>query len=162
MHGPLIALWFALTLCAGGCRDSHPTPKATSTPSSTSETPADRQFAAWLTAFNAGDRDKLVAYHQQSFPYEVASDDVHGIDREFGLSQGTGGFELKKPEHPTPTSIVAILKERHSEQFARAAMEVDAAEPHRVTRRVQRGGSRCTRRVSRAALPLRGGERRRA
>ena len=134
MHGPLIALWFALTLCAGGCRDSHPTLKATSTPSSTSETPADRQFAAWLTAFNAGDRDKLVAYHQQSFPYEVASDDVHGIDREFGLSQGTGGFELKKPEHPTPTSIVAILKERHSEQFARAAMEVDAAEPHRVTR----------------------------
>jgi len=59
---------------------------------------------------------------------------VHGIDREFGLSQGTGGFELKKPEHPTPTSIVAILKERHSEQFARVAMEVDAAEPHRVTK----------------------------
>jgi D-alanyl-D-alanine carboxypeptidase len=132
MNGLLIALWFALTLCAGACRESPPTPKAT--PSSTSETPADRQFAAWLTAFNGGDRDKLVAYHQQSFPYEVASDDVHGIDREFGLSQGTGGFELKKPEHPTPTSIVAILKERHSEQFARVMMEVDAAEPHRVTK----------------------------
>ena len=136
MNGLLIVLWFALTFCAGACRESPPAPKATatSTPSSTAETPADRQFAAWLTAFNAGDRDKLVAYHHQSFPYEVASDDVHGIDREFGLSQGTGGFELKKPEHPTPTSIVAILKERHSEQFARAAMEVDAAEPHRVTK----------------------------
>jgi hypothetical protein len=97
-------------------------------------TPAGQQFDAWLTAFNAGDRAALVAYHQQHFPYEVASDDVHGIDREFGLSQGTGGFELKKPENPSPTSIVAILKERRSPQFARAAMEVDAAEPHRVVR----------------------------
>jgi len=101
-------------------------------PSTGDETPAAQQFAAWLTAFNAGDRDALVAYHQKYFPYEVASDDVHGIDREFGLSQGTGGFDLKKPENPTPTSIVAILKERHSDQFARATMEVDAVDPHRV------------------------------
>lgn len=102
---------------------------------SAGETPAGRQFAAWLTAFNSGDRGALVAYHQQSFPYEVASHDVAGIDRELGLSQGTGGFHLKKTENPTSTmstSIVAILKERHSEQFARATMEVDAAEPHRV------------------------------
>ncbi|HEY5944690.1 MAG TPA: serine hydrolase domain-containing protein [Kofleriaceae bacterium] len=97
-------------------------------------TPAARQFAAWLTAFNSGDLSALLAYHQQHFPYEVASDDVHGIHREFGLSQGTGGFDLKKPETPTPTSIVAILKERRSDQFARASMEVDAAAPHRVVR----------------------------
>lgn len=96
------------------------------------DTPAARQFAAWLTAFNAGDRGALVAYHQQYFPYEVASADVAGIDRELGLSQGTGGFDLERPETPTSTTIVAILKERHSEQFARVAMEVDAAEPHRV------------------------------
>ena len=101
---------------------------------SAAETPAARQFAAWLTAFNSGDRGALVAYHQQHFPYEVASDDVAGIDRELGLSKGTGGFELKKPENPASTRIVAILKERRSDQFARAAMEVDAAEPHRVVR----------------------------
>jgi hypothetical protein len=97
-------------------------------------TPAARQFAAWLTTFNSGDRGALVAYHQQNFPYEVASEDVAGIDHEFGLSQGTGGFDVKKPENPTSTSIVAILKERRSDQFARAKMEVDAAEPHRVVR----------------------------
>ncbi len=108
-------------------------PKASSTGDvSAGETPAGRQFAAWLTAFNSGDRDALVAYHRQYFPYEVASNDVAGIDREFGLRQGTGGFDLKKPENPTSTSIVAILKERRSAQFARVAMEVDAAEPHRV------------------------------
>src|SRR5688572_3687644 len=98
------------------------------------KTPAGRQFDTWLTAFNSGDRDALVAYHQKHFPYEVASDDVRDIDREFGLSQGTGGFDLKKPDNPTPTSIVAILKEKRSDQFARASMEVDAAAPHRVVR----------------------------
>jgi hypothetical protein len=96
--------------------------------------PAARQFAAWLTAFNAGDRAGLIAYHQQSFPYEVASNDVAGIGRELGLSQGTGGFDVRKPETPTPTSIVVTMQEKRSEQYARAAMEVDAAEPHRVTR----------------------------
>jgi hypothetical protein len=97
-------------------------------------TAAGRQFNAWLTAFNAGDRAGLVAYHQQHFPYEVASRDVHGIDNEFGLSQGTGGFVLKKPESPSPNSIIAILKEKRSSQFARVEMEVDANEPHRVVR----------------------------
>ncbi|HEY6037966.1 MAG TPA: S41 family peptidase, partial [Kofleriaceae bacterium] len=101
---------------------------------SAAASPPAKQFAAWLTAFNAGDRDGLVAYHTQHFPYEVASDDVHGIDRELGLSTGTGGFELKKAEYPTPTHIVATLKERHSSQFARAEMEVAAAEPHGVVR----------------------------
>jgi peptidase S41-like protein len=97
-------------------------------------TPAARQFAVWLTAFNAGDRAGLIAYHQQSFPYEVASNDVAGIDHEFGLSQGTGGFDVRKTETPTPTSIVVTMQEKRSEQYARAAMEVDTAEPHRVTR----------------------------
>jgi len=139
----LISLGVGLMLCAGACRDSASTSKASSTvkpqasstsSASTGETPAGQQFAAWLTAFNAGDRDALVAYHQQHFPYEVASDDVHDIDRELGLSQGTGGFELKKPENPAPTKIVATLKEKHSPQFARVEMEVDAKAPHRVVR----------------------------
>jgi D-alanyl-D-alanine carboxypeptidase len=131
------------SMCAGACRDSASRSQMTSTvkpqPPSIGDVPAGEtaagaQFAAWLTAFNAGDRDALVAYHQKHFPYEVASDDVHGIDRELGLSQGTGGFDLKKPVKPTPTSIVAILKERRSEQFALASMEVDPAAPHRVVR----------------------------
>ena len=101
---------------------------------SAAASPPAQQFAAWITAFNAGDKAALVAYHQQHFPYEVASDDVHNIDHELGLSGGTGGFEIKKTEYPTPTSIVATMKERHSKQFARAAMEVAAAEPHAVTK----------------------------
>lgn len=98
------------------------------------ETPAARQFAAWLGAFNTGDRAKLLAYHQEQFPYAVASADVATIELEEGLSKHTGGFDVKKPETASPTRIVVILKERHSEQFAQVALEVDPAEPHRVVR----------------------------
>jgi hypothetical protein len=103
-----------------------------SAPAAVEETPAARQFAAWLAAFNSGDRATLLAYHQQAFPYEVASADVGSIDREAGLSGGTGGFDVKKSEGATPTTLAVILKEKHSSQFARVTMEVDAAEPHRV------------------------------
>jgi hypothetical protein len=99
---------------------------------STAEGPAAKQFAAWLAAFNKGDRAGLLAYHQQSFPYATASHDVGDIDREAGLRAATGGFEIKKPEAGSPTRYSAVLKERHSQQFAHATMNVDAAAPHRV------------------------------
>ena len=98
-----------------------------------SDSPAAKQFAAWLDAFNKGDRAGLLAYHQRAFPYEVASRDVADIDREFGLSQGTGGFELLKAEEVTATSFTALLKERKSDQHARAVMKVATAAPYRVT-----------------------------
>jgi hypothetical protein len=98
------------------------------------EGPAARQFADWLAAFNSGDRGVLLAYHQQHFPYEAASHDVSNIDREVGLSKGTGGFEVRKSEGRSATEFGAVLKERRSEQFARATMEVAASEPHPVVR----------------------------
>jgi len=97
------------------------------------DSPADRQFAAWLAAFNGGNRDDLLAYHERNFPYGAASDDVANIDREMGLSHGTGGFDVKKTESG-PTAVTVTMKEHHSPQFARAIMEVDPAEPHRVVR----------------------------
>lgn len=107
-------------------------PATASAPAPAEEGPAAKQFAAWLAAFNSGDRATLLAYHQQVFPYEVASADVGDIDRETGLSGGTGGFDVKKSEGATASAFAAILKEKHSSQFARAAMEVEPTEPHRV------------------------------
>jgi hypothetical protein len=83
---------------------------------------------------NSGERETMLAYHRQFFPYEVASDDVASIDRELRLSLGTGGFVLKQTESMAPTSIVGVFKEQRRDQFARAAMTVEAAAPHRVVR----------------------------
>jgi hypothetical protein len=124
-------------LAAFGCKRSTKTEPTSQSAAATTvplgNGPAASQFAAWLAAFNAGDRAGLLAYHEQSFPYAVASDDVAGIERELGLSHGTGGFDVTKTE-TSPTAITVTMKERHSPRFARATMEVDAAEPHRVVR----------------------------
>ncbi|MGH2897961.1 MAG: hypothetical protein ACRDMZ_04750, partial [Solirubrobacteraceae bacterium] len=84
------------------------------------KTPAAKQFDAWLAVFNKGDRAALVEYHAKQFPYAVASHDIQGIEREAGLSGGTGGFDVKIIETPSPTQFIVTLKEKHSDQIARA------------------------------------------
>jgi CubicO group peptidase (beta-lactamase class C family) len=95
------------------------------------QTPAARQFAAWLAAFNSGHRAGLLAYREKSFAGDL---DFPPIDGEVAFRQMTGGFDLRRSEESTATRFVAILEERESEQFARATMEVEESEPHRVRR----------------------------
>jgi CubicO group peptidase (beta-lactamase class C family) len=59
---------------------------------------------------------------------------VQDPDGMFRFRTMTGGFELKKAEESTPTKFVALLQERDSDQFARFTVEVEPAEPHRLTR----------------------------
>jgi retinol-binding protein 3 len=97
-------------------------------------TAAGAQLALWLASFNSRDKDALIAYHRQHFPYEVASADVANIERELGLSQATGGFELKRVEDSAATRLTVTLAERRRLRFARATLEVDPAAPQRVVR----------------------------
>lgn len=98
------------------------------------DTAAGRQLAAWLQAFNSGDRQALIAYHERHFPYEVASRDVKGIEREHGLSRGTGGFEPRRFEESESHRLVVLLEERNRPQHARVTLEVAPEPPHAVTR----------------------------
>ena len=92
-------------------------------------TPAGKQAAAWLEAFNRGDRDAYLAFLEKNMP-----DRVKMIDAEMGFRKGTGGFDLKKVEDASaPTKIVALVQERASDQMARMTMEVAAEEPHAIT-----------------------------
>jgi len=91
------------------------------------DTPAAHQFSAWLAAFNSGDRAILLQFLEKSFPSRVKE-----IDDTLGFRRQTGGFELKKAEEATATRFTALVKERDSDQFARAVMEVEPAEPHRI------------------------------
>lgn len=93
---------------------------------------AARQFAAWLAAFDSGEREKLVAYQQQSFAADTTAIELADVDRALEFREMTGGFELKKTEESTAAKFTGVLKEKSSDQFARATMEVDAGEPHRV------------------------------
>jgi len=93
------------------------------------DTAAGKQFAAWLTAFNSGDRAQMEA---------LAGHFANSVDRStegmLDFRQRTGGFDLKKIEESTATKITGLLQERNSDQMARFAMEVDPAEPHKITK----------------------------
>jgi hypothetical protein len=111
----------------------NPEPAATASSVVLPETPAGAQFSLWLKAFNSGDREALLAYHEQHFPYSAASADVASIDREHGLSLGTNGFTEKAVEQSTPTALTVLIQERARPQFARVHLEVAPSAPHRVT-----------------------------
>ena len=91
------------------------------------DTAAQKQFSAWLAAFDSGDRATLLQYLEKNYPERAAD-----IDGEMGFREMTGGFEFKKAEESAPTKFTALLKENESDQFARATMEVEEAEPHQI------------------------------
>jgi D-alanyl-D-alanine carboxypeptidase len=93
------------------------------------DTSAGHQFAAWLESFNRGDTNLHREFLQKNSPSRVSS-----LDREMSFRQRTGGFELKKIEESTVTKVVALVQERSSDQMARLTLEVQAEEPHQITR----------------------------
>src|SRR2546422_5923141 len=70
------------------------------------DTPAAHQFAAWLEAFNSGDRATLLEFLQKNNPAHAGE-----IDGEMGFRRMTGGFEFKKGEESTATKFTGIIKE---------------------------------------------------
>ena len=97
----------------------------------TDELAAAHAFAGWLEAFNSGDADAVTAYQKDHYTPELAAKAPSG-DNLRSFRQATGGFEVKKAEESSATRFVAVLKERNSDQFGRARLEVEAAEPHRI------------------------------
>lgn len=92
------------------------------------DTPAARQCAAWLEAFNRGDREAFRQFLEKNYPSSVER-----IDRTLQFRSRTGGFDLRKIEDSTATKLVALVQERSSDQFGRLTLETEAAEPHRIT-----------------------------
>ena len=92
------------------------------------DTPAGRQCAAWLEAFNRGDREAFRQFLEKNYPSSVER-----LDRTLQFRSRTGGFELRKIEESTETKLVALVQERSSDQFGRLTLQTEAAEPHRIT-----------------------------
>lgn len=92
---------------------------------------ASHQFSAWLKAFNSQDRETILSYHAEHFPYDVSSG-LGNIDLEVKLSEFTGGFDIadivesKSEERDTPPhALTVILHSRQNSHYAKAKMTVD-------------------------------------
>jgi len=125
-----------------GCRSSSPgqppatEPKETATKPAVTQAPAEpraaasEQLAAWLAAFNTADLETIAAFREKSLSKELSERVPVESVRDF--AEETGGFVLVRTEESTSTKHVAILRERESEQFARASLEVDPEPPHEI------------------------------
>jgi D-alanyl-D-alanine carboxypeptidase len=91
------------------------------------DTPAAKQFQAWLAAFNSGDRAHYQQFLQKEFPSRVSM-----LNQDMALHDLTGGFDVRKLEQNSATQISGFIQERDSDQFARFVLEVEPTEPHRV------------------------------
>ncbi len=103
------------------------------------DTPAGNQAKAWLEVFNAGDAEKHKEFLRKNAPTRLDR-----ADREMGLREMSGGFDVKKVEESSPTKLVALVQERTSDQFVRFTIEVDATEQHQITRLMLQGIPRPT------------------
>ena len=92
-------------------------------------TPAGHQCAAWLDSFNRGDTNAHRDFLQKNSPERLTH-----LEREMEFRQRTGGFDVKKVQESTATKIVVMVQERLSDQFALLTMEVQAEQPHTITR----------------------------
>lgn len=101
------------------------------------DTPAAKQFAAWLEVFNAGDSTRIRQYLEQN-----RTEGASSLDGMMAIREQTGGFVIKKTLETTPTRFVVLAQERESDQFGQLAMTVDAAPPHKFGRIEIRGAPR--------------------
>ena len=91
------------------------------------ETPAGRQLAAWLAAYDGTNWDGYLKFLQTNF----ATPPGRGF-QDPALRDRTGGYDLKKIESENSTKVTALVQERAADGFARLTLEVESPEPHRI------------------------------
>jgi CubicO group peptidase (beta-lactamase class C family) len=87
---------------------------------------AYRQLTAWLDALNSGDRARLERYLLANYPSAA-------IDQQMAFFAQTGGFEVRALEEVAQTTLVGLVQERASDQFARFVLTVEPDAPHKIT-----------------------------
>lgn len=117
---------------AGISRPRFPSMDKSSFPSLSSEHPATAQLSAWLAAFNSGEKERLLSYHESNSPDDINGHQFQGIEQEFAFAQMIGGFDVAEIESTSITSsVVVVLKEKKVGKYARLSMEIDISKPNR-------------------------------
>jgi CubicO group peptidase (beta-lactamase class C family) len=94
------------------------------------ETPPAKQLQAWLAAFDSGDRATIQAFVAKSMPEGTRPDFT---DQTIQMHDQFGGLDFQKVEESTDVRFVGIAVTRLGGERIRLTVEVDSAEPHRIT-----------------------------
>ncbi len=87
--------------------------------------PPFKALSAYLDALASGDRARIQQFIEARYP----SMNVNG---QVNFAQNTGGFDLRSIDRATPTSVVGLVQERNSDQFARYVVVVDSTNPTKI------------------------------
>jgi len=91
------------------------------------DTPAGRTLAAWLEAFNSGDRAKMAAFLEVHAPKRQVEDELE-------FREETGGFDLVRVIKSEPTALTALVRARETDNFAELTLHVRPEPPHGLAR----------------------------
>jgi D-alanyl-D-alanine carboxypeptidase len=91
----------------------------------TAETPAAKVFADWLGAFNSADPAQFKAFDDKYKPNPPMVDDAD-------FRKMTGGFALIQIESDETDRLVALMKEKNSENMGRIELKLSAEDPPEV------------------------------
>jgi D-alanyl-D-alanine carboxypeptidase len=91
------------------------------------QTPAGRQLAGWLAAYDGTDWDVYLTFLKMNFAIQP-----RGGFLDPALRDRTGGYDLKKIESESPTEVTGLIQERGADGLARVILEVEPGEPHRI------------------------------
>jgi CubicO group peptidase (beta-lactamase class C family) len=99
------------------------------------ETPAGRQLAAWLRAFNTADPDTLrrsiTEQYAPTLLSEASAADRAGFLGQFALNEGP--LTLRRVEKSTDHEVAVLAEAEPTEAWVRISLQVEAAPPHRIT-----------------------------
>jgi D-alanyl-D-alanine carboxypeptidase len=90
------------------------------------DTPAARQFVAFLAIYNQADRAAAEQFLSKNMPAMTA-------DRMLAPRAQTGELEFSSTESSTPTQLRALVKAKGSGNTLRVITTVEAAEPYKIT-----------------------------
>jgi len=84
-----------------------------------------KALSAYLDALNLGERSLIQQFVDTRYP-------SMNVNAQVNFAQNTGGFDLRSIDRATPTTVVGLVQERNSDQFARYVVVIDSANPTKI------------------------------
>lgn len=122
-HALAMTRWVLVVGCLVACSRSDPKPPPPAPPPA--ESAASRLLNEWVKAFNAEDYAAIHTWGAAHMPGKPDFGDE-------GFRGMTGGFEIKRITDLAPSSVEAIVKEKKSDRFARAQLDLDPKDSNRI------------------------------
>jgi CubicO group peptidase (beta-lactamase class C family) len=98
------------------------------------DTPAGKQLAAWLAAYNSGQVDvvrRFIHDHYAAGPEDAGARHLQGFNMVYA---DNGPLALVRIEKSEPAEIVALTRSPLTEEYVRLSVQVEAAPPHAIRR----------------------------